>query len=109
MADQKCPKCRLLNPPEAMRCDCGYDFGSRTMESTYLTPEQQARERELAEASNPDIVEHKVLHSGIIGGSIAMLVAAGWFYVGWQGGKIYFYPPILFVIGLFAVIRGVTR
>lgn len=21
-----CPNCRLINPPEAERCDCGYDF-----------------------------------------------------------------------------------
>jgi hypothetical protein len=24
----KCPNCKLENPPDAMRCDCGYDFTS---------------------------------------------------------------------------------
>lgn len=24
-----CPHCQLLNPPEAQRCDCGYDFVAR--------------------------------------------------------------------------------
>jgi hypothetical protein len=24
----KCPNCKLLNPPGAMRCDCGYDFAT---------------------------------------------------------------------------------
>jgi hypothetical protein len=26
---QTCPKCGLLSPPEARRCDCGYDFITR--------------------------------------------------------------------------------
>jgi hypothetical protein len=26
--DQKCPKCKLINPPEAMWCDCGYEFAT---------------------------------------------------------------------------------
>ena len=25
----KCPRCQLINPPDAMRCDCGYDFLSQ--------------------------------------------------------------------------------
>jgi hypothetical protein len=23
---QRCPNCKLTNPPDALRCDCGYDF-----------------------------------------------------------------------------------
>jgi hypothetical protein len=30
MAEAKdCPRCGLVNPPEARRCDCGYDFVER--------------------------------------------------------------------------------
>jgi hypothetical protein len=36
MADVKhCPKCRLVNSASAQRCDCGYDFVSGTVESSY--------------------------------------------------------------------------
>ena len=34
----ECPKCGLLNPPEAQRCDCGWDFQSREMERSFLAP-----------------------------------------------------------------------
>ena len=30
-----CPVCRLLSPPEARRCDCGYDFLTRRVERPY--------------------------------------------------------------------------
>ncbi|SRR5258705_4657146 len=35
---QDCPKCGLANPDTAQRCDCGYDFSSRTMKESYLVP-----------------------------------------------------------------------
>ena len=32
-----CPKCGLINPPAAQRCDCGYDFLSGTIKESYLS------------------------------------------------------------------------
>ena len=31
-----CPHCKLVNPPGAKRCDCGYDFETQTIEKSYL-------------------------------------------------------------------------
>ncbi len=32
----QCPHCGLFNPSNAQRCDCGYDFASRQMQTSYL-------------------------------------------------------------------------
>lgn len=31
-----CPRCGLINPPDAQRCDCGWDFVTRQQEHSYL-------------------------------------------------------------------------
>ena len=33
---KRCPKCRLWSHPEALRCDCGYDFVGQKVERSYL-------------------------------------------------------------------------
>lgn len=34
-----CPRCGLVNPAEAQRCDCGWDFQSHTVETAYFKQE----------------------------------------------------------------------
>ena len=43
----------------------------------------------------------------VLGGVGSMILAVVWFGLGWAAGRIYFYPPILFLFGLVAVVRGV--
>ncbi len=38
---QDCPRCRMVSPPEAQRCDCGYDFVEGQVLQTYLTEKDQ--------------------------------------------------------------------
>jgi hypothetical protein len=46
----ECPNCKLINPPEALRCDCGYDFPTRSMNESYLT-EKQKRENKVGKTA----------------------------------------------------------
>lgn len=53
--------------------------------------------------------EHGIMNSGVLGGVAVMVGAVVWFVVGLLADRIFFYPPILFVIGIVAVIRGIAR
>ena len=43
-----------------------------------------------------------------IGGIVVMLVAVAWFFVGLHLGYIFFYPPVMFVLGFLAFVKGLA-
>lgn len=53
--------------------------------------------------------EKQVLSKGPIGGIILMVVAVVWFFGGLLAGYIFFYPPILFLIGLVGLVKALLR
>lgn len=63
-------------------------------------------------ASTPDPysgsfgTEKRGMDAGILGGMGLMLLAVVWFFGGLAFDIIFFYPPILFIIGIVAVVRG---
>src|SRR5207249_1013224 len=90
-----CPKCGLVNPPEAQRCDCGYDFTSRQMQGSYLAPKSGAE--------SPTAIEILVCillpFIGLILGFVArsqgrrgagnkMLLLSAAFFVMWTGVRV---------------------
>jgi hypothetical protein len=48
------------------------------------------------------------MNAGVIGGLLMILIAVVWFVVGLAGGIIFFYPPVLAVIGLIAIAKGLS-
>jgi predicted lipid-binding transport protein (Tim44 family) len=46
------------------------------------------------------------LNAGVVGGALMMLIAVVWFVGGLFAGILFFYPPILFVIGIIAMVKG---
>ena len=49
----------------------------------------------------------RMLHGGGLAGLGMMIGAAVWFVVGLMGGVIFFYPPVLFILGFFTFLKGV--
>ena len=43
-----CPRCRLINPDTAARCDCGYDFETGVVKESYLFRGVRERHPDLA-------------------------------------------------------------
>lgn len=83
----------------------GYQAGSasNSMANMYLA-------NAAAETSRDAYVERgetwKVDWAKIGGGLLMMVGAVVWFFLGLAAGRIFFYPPILFIIGLVAVVKG---
>src|SRR5262245_38201197 len=70
---QECPRCRLLSPDSAARCDCGYDFTTKTIQSSYLvadTVRKYGGEREFGEHT-----ARQNIRIGVISLSVAAFVA----------------------------------
>ena len=41
----ECSACKLTNPEGAQRCDCGYDFASRSLKESYVAPTERSGNR----------------------------------------------------------------
>jgi hypothetical protein len=54
-------------------------------------------------------LEQKAWDMGMLGGVLMMVIAVVWFVVGLMFDYIFFYPPILFIIGVAALIRGFIK
>lgn len=53
--------------------------------------------------------ERAAFNMGMLGGLGMMAIAAVWFFVGLAAGIIYFYPPLLFLIGLVGLANGAMQ
>jgi hypothetical protein len=51
--------------------------------------------------------EKRGIQKGIVGGIVMIVIAVVWFAAGYAAGIIFYYPPILLLIGLYALIKGI--
>jgi hypothetical protein len=97
--------CSLTNAkPNFDRCPT---FKIDQPEATRLAEvERNARESEET-GNGGSSLESKGIKMGVLGGVIMITISVFWFFAGLAADRIFFYPPILLVIGIYAVIKGV--
>lgn len=93
-----CPSCGARSPMRATRCaGCGTVFA------------RVARANARAAEGSDDAfrLEKAAMDKGMLGGIGMIVLAAVWFFLGLRGGRIFFYPPVLAVFGIVAIVRSV--
>jgi hypothetical protein len=102
----QCPKCRLISPAGAQRCDCGYDFETNSMKKSYIhgTPEA------------PEVIGEIVRDVGrrdlVIGGiwlALGAVATIGTYAVAAAQGGTYVVAYGAIVVGLIRFARGLYR
>ena len=52
--------------------------------------------------------EQKGIQKGVVGGILMVVIAVVWFFGGLAFDRIFFYPPILLIIGVYAIVKGIA-
>ncbi len=100
--------CGLTNEKPAFEEECP-DFQADEKQIEYYKNRKEAEEQEGDTGGGFFEPEKKGLQKGVLGGVAMMVIAVVWFVLGWQAGYIYYYPPILFIIGLVGLIKGIAQ
>ncbi len=120
-ATMSCPRCGLHQPKAAECTGCGV-FVAKFVESARRAEEArfiqasvaerranyQMRDEQIEDDDDEGFFapEKKGIENGMLGGIAMMTIAVVWFGAGWLAGVIFFYPPILFLIGAFGFLKG---
>ena len=94
-------------PRERKKPDFRSGSGRRDEEEDRPRKKRRKKRRPPPQEDNR-IFEARAINAGVGGGVLMMLVAVVWFVVGLMNDWIFFYPPILFILGLIAFIKGMT-
>lgn len=94
---KRCPACDQQYPADQSRCPaCGASYTAARIEKN--NPED-------GDGFGP---ERKGVAAGVVGGIVMIVIAALWFFGGLAAGYIFYYPPILALIGVYAVFKGLA-
>jgi hypothetical protein len=94
---KSCPACGTQYPGEETKCpQCGASYKAAKIE------------RDNPAGGDAFAPEKAGIDKGVVGGIAMIVIAAVWFFGGLAAGYIFYYPPILALIGIYAVIKGLT-
>ncbi len=85
-------------------------FGAGGLLGEKLMSVKRARQRfaDRDKGSDTFAPERKGMDMGMLGGILMMGAAAAWFFIGLAVGIFFPYPLVLFVIGIYAFLKGLV-
>jgi len=102
-----CPNCRLVNPPAAERCDCGYDFATKSLKSSYLATSRDASD--LATEVVRALGRRDLMVGGAWLGFGILATIGSYAFAATQGDRSYFVASGAIVVGVLRLARGLYR
>lgn len=78
---------------------------NRAVASSYL---ERARQETSNGSNDSEGGYSNFFDATVIGGLVVMLAAVAWFVAGLAAGVIFFYPPVMFVLGMITVVKGIA-
>jgi len=114
----QCKVCtkRKFNPSVGLICGLTMDkpnFIDRCEEGELDEAEALRLEKLKSQAEEEEVsggffgAEKQGMKKGVLGGFVMITIALVWFFGGIAAGYIFYYPPILFIIGLVALVKGI--
>ena len=71
--------------------------------------EKRSKSRDIKRRTSAATVQHSgfgSVNAGVAGGVLMMIIAVVWFIGGAAVGVYFIYPPIMFVLGIIAIVKG---
>jgi hypothetical protein len=96
--------CSLTQAKPSFEGNCATFSLDKPEAERLLKLEQEAKAEDITQGSSPEAAG---IRKGVLGGVIMLVVAVVWFFGGLATGYVFFYPPILAVIGIYAIIKGI--
>lgn len=103
----ECPRCRLVNPDSAQRCDCGYDFPTGTVRASYADAAKRGKTPQPSEAVRA-LGRRDIQVGGVIFAVGLTATVVSYAYAATHGGTyVMAYGAVVW--GLILFLRGVDR
>ncbi|PHR46365.1 MAG: hypothetical protein COA32_10950 [Fluviicola sp.] len=99
--------CSLTNAPADFDESCE-SFKEDAKEAKSIKVQEELIKKD-AQSSNTLGLSVIGIKSGVAAGIIAILGALVWFIIGLMSGYIFFYPPLLFILGVIVLIKGLNN
>ncbi len=97
--------CSLSNAKPTFEVTCPTFSLDQPEADRLIALEKAAKEEE--NAGGTFAPEQAGIKKGVLGGAIMIGIAVVWFFGGLAAGYIFYYPPVLLVIGIYALIKGI--